>query len=144
MNALASGKSSVEAALEAGYRKSYADVLSARTPKRSVMVNAIESLQSDLRKKTLYGMEQAVVEVDRAIRFGYERKNPMSVAKLLELKTRLHGLLKDDIRVEFDLRGALAAASHRLLNIIPVHPISLPRRQEEDTEGGAGDDNPDN
>ncbi len=34
-------------------------------------------------------VQKAVVEIDKAAVFGYEQKNPMSVAKLLELKVKL-------------------------------------------------------
>ena len=88
------------------------------------MRDAIQQGQAQLREATLYDAKAAVVEIDQAIRFGYKQKNPMSVAKLLELKAKLHGLLVDKVEVAaVDLRGAMEKANNRVLKIVNAAQI---------------------
>lgn len=71
-----------------------------------------------------YGLVDAVKEVDRAIRFAYEQENPNAIAKLLEHKSKLYGLLieKIDIKTTYiDLKGALEDAKQRVLVQINGH-----------------------
>lgn len=80
---------------------------------------AIQQGQAHLREKARYEVTQAVAEIDKAIAFGYERANPMSVAKLLELKCKLYGLLVEKIDLKasvVDLKGALEEARLRVIN----------------------------
>lgn len=65
-----------------------------------------------------YGIKEAVSEVDKAIQFAYEQENPNAIAKLLEHKSKLYGLLveKIDIKATYiDLKGALEQAKARVL-----------------------------
>ena len=65
-----------------------------------------------------YGVKEAVQEVDKAISFAYEQENPNAIAKLLEHKSKLFGLLVEKIDVTttyIDLKGALDQAKERVL-----------------------------
>ena len=112
-----SGLTETEAARRAGYGAAYSKVAGSRIGIIPVVKMAIEKGQAQLREKALYEVEQAVAEVDKAIAFGYERTNPMSVAKLLELKCKLYGLLIERVEtVTLDLKSALADAERRVVN----------------------------
>jgi len=65
-----------------------------------------------------YGVKEAVQEVDKAISFAYEQENPNAIAKLLEHKSKLYGLLIERMEVKatyVDLKGALEDAKTRVL-----------------------------
>ena len=65
-----------------------------------------------------YGLHEAVKEVDKAIAFNYSIENGNAIAKLLEHKSKLFGLLVErvDIKSTFiDLKGALDEAKNRVL-----------------------------
>lgn len=81
-----------------------------------------------LRAKAMYTVEHAVIEIDRAIRLGYDRGNPMSIAKLLELKAKLYGLLVERVEtVTVDIALALSEAKRRTAITATVEPLpSLP------------------
>jgi phage terminase small subunit len=120
VNGILSGLNPTESAQRAGYGPAYSKVAVSRVSAVPVVKQAIQTGHAELRKKAMYDVEQAVVEVDKAIKFGYERANPMSVAKLLELKAKLFGLLIERIQVEeVDLRVALEEARHRVIDITP-------------------------
>jgi hypothetical protein len=115
------GMESRQAAESAGYRKSYAKVIGHRLKQHPAVKHAIQTAHAELREKAMYDVEQAVQEIDKAVVFGYTQKNPMSVAKLLELKAKLYGLFIDRFQeVPVDLKGALEAAERRVLNITPL------------------------
>jgi hypothetical protein len=104
----------------AGYGKEYSRKAATKIRRTHAVKQAIETEQAQLRQKAKYDVEQAVVEIDRAIAFGYQKSNPMSVAKLLELKMRLYGLWIERFQeVPIDLKGALEEARHRVIDITP-------------------------
>jgi hypothetical protein len=101
---------------------------------------AIQTAHAELREKAMYDVEQAVLEIDKAVVFGYTQKNPMSVAKLLELKSKLFGLLVDRVEIStVDLKGSLLAAQTRVLNAIDITPRQpcAELGPEADSIGGA-------
>ena len=119
MSFVLSGLSETEAARRAGYGAAYSQVAGSRIGSILAVKMAIQQGQAQLREKAFYEVEQAVAEVDKAIAFGYDRANPMSVAKLLELKCKLYGLLVEKIDLKasvVDLKGALEEARLRVLN----------------------------
>lgn len=78
-----------------------------------------------------YGLVEAVKEVDKAISFAYDKENPNAIAKLLEHKSKLYGLLveKVDIKTTYiDLKGALEQAKERVLKQLNTgdRGISIP------------------
>lgn len=114
-----SGLSATEAARRAGYGEAYSQVAGSRIGSILAVNKAIQQGQAHLREQSQYDVEQAVAEINKAIAFGYERTNPMSVAKLLELKCKLHGLLVERIDLKastVDLKGALEEARLRVIN----------------------------
>lgn len=117
---LARGIDSRAAAKGAGYSDSYAKVAAHRLKKKPAVAKALEAIRSDARREVVYDVQEAVKEIDKAILFGYGSKNPMSVAKLLELKSKLFGLLVDRYQeLPVDLKGALAEARGRVINVMP-------------------------
>lgn len=107
--------SRAEAARQAGYGKAYSLKAAVRIEQVPAVREAIDAAQSDLRTRTMYDAQEAVKEVDQAIRFAYAQKNPMSIAKLLDLKSRLHGLLVEKHEVvTCDLRKAIQEARERV------------------------------
>lgn len=121
-----SGLSDHAAAQQAGYGVEYARKAGTKIRRAPLVKQAIEREQTQLRQKAKYDVEQAVVEIDKAIAFGYEKSNPMSVAKLIELKMRLYGLWIERFQeVPTDLRGALEEARHRVIDVTPrPRPVS--------------------
>ena len=82
----------------------------------------------------MYDLEAAVAETDHAIAFAYSKGNPMSVAKLLEHKAKLHGLLVDRLWVreeKIDLRNALDQARVRVIN----SPLAISQSAPNPFEG---------
>jgi hypothetical protein len=121
-----SGLSETAAARQAGYGLAYSKKAASRVGTIPAVQRAIETAQAALREKAMYDVEQAVQEIDQAITFGYAKSNPMSVAKLLELKAKLYGLLIDRFQeVPVDLRGALLAAERRVIDVTNVTPLPL-------------------
>jgi hypothetical protein len=119
IEAVGSGQDSVSAALSAGYGKAYAQAAASRIGKIPAVAKALESIRAEFRSRTLYDLEAAVSEIDRALSFAYSKGNPMSVAKLLELKSKLHGLLIERLHIReeiIDLRGALDQARTRVIS----------------------------
>ena len=123
VNGVLRGLSKAEAARQANYAPVYSRQAGGRIEKVPGVTAAIQHAQAELRGKTLYDVAQAVKEIDQAIIFGYARQNPMAVAKLLELKSRLHGLLVDKHEVvTVDISGALLAARQRAAQREPREP----------------------
>jgi hypothetical protein len=122
--------------LSAGYGKAYAQAAASRVGKIPSVKKALESIRAEFRSRTLYGLEEAVSEVDRAVSFAYGRSNPQAVAKLLELKSKLHGLLIERLHIKeeiIDLRGALDQARVRVRVI--NSPLAISQRAPNPFEG---------
>jgi phage terminase small subunit len=117
-----SGLSDATAARQAGYGEHYARKAAMWIRSIPRVKRAIEKEQAQLRERAKYDVEQAVVEINKAVEFGYRQRNPKSIAKLLELKSKLYGLLVDRVEmVTVDLSGALARAEARVINVTPLH-----------------------
>lgn len=124
-----SGLSEADAARQAGYGRVYSKGAASQISTRPAVKRAIQQEQANLRKKCLYEVEHAVEEIDRAIAFGYKRSNPMSIAKLLDLKCRIFGLLVEKIDLNattIDLKGALEAAKLRVITALHINPFEEP------------------
>lgn len=84
----------------------------------------LADIADNARIAAQYGVREAVQEVDKAIGFAYEQENPNAIAKLLEHKSKLYGLLieRAEIKTTYvDLRGALEQAKERVL--VHLNPI---------------------
>lgn len=89
-----------------------------RTEKHPDGAKYLQDIATNAQIAAQYGIQEAVQEVDRAIQFAYDKENPNAIAKLLEHKSKLYGLLveKVDIKATYvDLKGALEAAKQRVL-----------------------------
>ena len=74
----------------------------------------------------MYDLVAAVKEIDRAIAFSYARSHPTALAKLLELKAKLYGLVTEKHEViTVDLTKALNDAQARVLRRDLHQPIAL-------------------
>jgi Terminase small subunit len=130
-----SGLSETAAARQAGYGAAYSKKAASRAGTLPAVKAAIEQEQAKLREEAKYDVQQAVQEIDKAVVFACQQKNPMSIAKLLENKGKLFGLYVDRYQeVPLDLRGALDRAEARVLNMTPigasspVAPLPLPSK----------------
>ena len=122
---VASGMASRQAALAAAYSESFSRVAAHRLGKKPAVLQAIEAAQAMLREKTLFTQEKAVEEIDALIKGALGSKNPnhMAAAKLLELKCKIHGLVREKIEVEHvDMRAALDEARTRVVTVMTLAP----------------------
>ena len=107
-----------EAAIQAGFNEYTAQKAKIRIEGMPEVKKLIELAHVNAQLEGQYGLKEAVSEVDRAITFAYEQENPNAIAKLLEHKSKLYGLLveKVDIKTTYiDLKGALEQAKERVL-----------------------------
>lgn len=89
-----------------------------RAEKHPDGIRYLADVTANARIEGHYGLVEAVKEVDKAIDFAYQKENPNAIAKLLEHKSKLYGLLveKVDIKTTYiDLKGALEQAKQRVL-----------------------------
>jgi phage terminase small subunit len=130
------GLSPQQAAKKAAYSPSYSRKAS-KLLKHPGIAAAIEENQAALRESHGYGPADAVMEIDRMMKgaLGSKTPNHMAAAKLMELKCKIFGFVRERLEVaSVDLRGALAAAESRVLTAInmtncassPVKPLTLP------------------
>ena len=113
-----SGMPRYEAAIQAGFNEYTAQKAKIRIEGMPEVKKLIELAHVNAQLEGQYGLKEAVSEVDRAITFAYEQENPNAIAKLLEHKSKLYGLLVEKIDVKttyIDLKGALEQAKERVL-----------------------------
>ena len=128
VSAYVAGASAAEAARQAGYGPGYSAKAAKYLLHHPSIAAAIQEMHMDLTKKTLFDVEQAVLECNTMIDFAQSKNNAMAAAKLLELKCKLHGLLIERVEVKpsVDIRDALAAARSRVaahglaVRVLPV------------------------
>lgn len=126
-----SGMPRYEAAIQAGFNEYTAQKAKIRIEGMPEVKKLIELAHVNAQLEGQYGLKEAVSEVDRAITFAYEQENPNAIAKLLEHKSKLYGLLveKVDIKTTYiDLKGALEQAKERVL-------IQLNSKETEQNRG---------
>jgi phage terminase small subunit len=119
--AMQRGVTGTQAAIEAGYSahsaKSRAHVLMTNERVSAELARVREKLAAEAE----YNGTKCMAELDNAITFALETKQPNAYVKAIELRARLAGLLRDklDITVEqkVDLAGALAEARERSLRL---------------------------
>lgn len=64
----------------------------------------------------MYTAEKAMQECEEAMAFAKANRNAMALCKIVELRSRLSGLLQEVLRVEVvDVRGAITEAKARTL-----------------------------
>ena len=94
---LLSGMSEPDAMRKAGFGPSYS-LSAGRVMKQPLIQEAFAKGRAELRRKAHYDVQNAADEIDKAIAFSYAKAAPMSVAKLLESKSKLYGLILDRTR----------------------------------------------
>jgi hypothetical protein len=115
------GLSGPEAFRKAGFSDSYARK-SSTVLKQPVYAAALEAERAMLREQVPYDAPAAVREIDRQIKGALAAKSPnfMAAAKLLDLKCRIYGLIKERIEIAtVDLSAALSRAESRVVNGTP-------------------------
>jgi hypothetical protein len=122
---VAKNEDSVSAFRLEGYAESYA-AKGWRWLKDPRFAAIVDSVQTELRGRTMYDLEAAVAETDKWIAMIEAAENPnfMAAAKLISHKAELHGLLvqKHEIKQSVDIRDALAAARAR----VAAHVVNVP------------------
>jgi|CXWL01.1.fsa_nt_gi hypothetical protein len=106
----------------AGFAPSYARKAS-KILRQPLWVSALEDARVGLRDSQGYGAEHAVQEINRQIKGALAAKTPnhMAAAKLLELKCKIFGLVREKVEVvSIDMKGALDEAKQRLIQINPA------------------------
>ncbi|MCW5621969.1 MAG: hypothetical protein KIS79_12760 [Burkholderiales bacterium] len=75
----------------------------------------LDRLRADIRERTGYGVQQAVVELEGAIALAIQSENATAMVRAIEMKSRLHGLIVDrsQAKVEFAGRIDILAAMQR-------------------------------
>ncbi len=104
VEALITGVSGAEAARRAGYRESNARGRASALLKDPLVQEELERRRTALREMTAYDVGHAMGELDSCMEFARETKNAGALAKAIELRTKLSGLLIE----RRDVRGAHA------------------------------------
>ena len=131
---LATGLPSREAALQAGFSKSYSKVAATRLGKLPAVKSAVDGIQLEGRKMASYELSQALTDCDNAAAFAMKHKNSMALVKARELKSKLAGLLIERVeQVTVDLTAALAEAKSRALS---HKNITITGKDEETKSNG--------
>lgn len=132
-----------KSALAAGYSSKSIDSRAYRLMHENPLVaKKLEEARKEVLKKMVYTLETAMKELDRAISFAYETKNANALAKMLEHRSKLHGLLieKHDVRQSgfvLDLTGIQTSISHSIdaqtINA-QIVTAAITHEKEEETE----------
>ena len=136
--AVASGLSTQQAALKAGFSQSYARK-SSRLLRHPTIASAVAAIREQGRTLAAFDLESALREADQAAKFARANKNSMANVKGTELKAKLAGHLIDRVEVvHADLKTALSRAEKRLIDITPCpHCGRRPGQPSDTTNGGA-------
>lgn len=94
-----------------------------------------------IRERTLYDVSAAMTELSSAMDFARSQKSAMALAKLIDTRCRLNGLLVERLKVEsfVDIGSALMEARQRSNGVlqIPSTSVSVPEthRAHDPVEG---------
>ncbi|MGA2083464.1 MAG: terminase small subunit [Holophaga sp.] len=92
-----SGTSAIQAAIEAGYSPSSARTRGFKLLKENEHVKAaVAEAREKIQAQTGFNAEQAMVELNAGIEFAKKTNNATALARHLELKMKLAGLLDRD------------------------------------------------
>ena len=100
VEALLTGVSGAEAARRAGYSPSDARGRASALMKDPLVAQELEHRREKIREMTAYDVGRAMGELDAAMEFARETKNAGALAKTIELRTKLSGLMieRRDVR----------------------------------------------
>ncbi len=94
LSAYLSGKGGVESAVAAGYKPSNARHRAYELLNNDpLVVEAIKDAQDKLRREANFNAEKAMDELNDAMKFARETKNATALARCIELRAKLAGLL---------------------------------------------------
>jgi phage terminase small subunit len=95
LSAYLQGKSARAAALEAGCPPSTATKRATAWLQKPSVIAAIEEHQRTLRQTANYGAAKAMDELSEAMEFARSTRNANALAKCIELRSKLSGLLQE-------------------------------------------------
>ena len=107
-----------EAARKAGYAPAFCSQEAYRLLRRADVSAAIDAARTTLAEASIYDIQRAMNEAMAGIRFAIKTGNANALAKLVEHRARLNGLLIErvDMRVELpDVRKAINEAKRRVM-----------------------------
>jgi hypothetical protein len=90
---VAGGASPREAAIEAGYSAKAARTQGYKLLKDPKVQAYLSELRKSIRESAGYGVEQAMAELDECMKFSVSTKNATALARCVELRAKLHGLM---------------------------------------------------
>src|SRR5579864_5023170 len=94
LSAYLSGKGGAESAIAAGYKSSNARHRAYELLNNDpLVVEAIKDAQEKLRREANFNAEKAMDELNDAMKFARETKNATALARCIELRAKLAGLL---------------------------------------------------
>ena len=80
---------------EAGYSGNFASNNAIKLLKDKKVAQAVAAGKAELAKEAKYDQQKAIAELDDAMQFARDTNNAGALAKCIELKTKLTGLLID-------------------------------------------------
>jgi hypothetical protein len=128
--AILKGASKKAAAMEAGFSESTAGHSATRLHKKESVQKALETARQELKTQTLYGIQECIREIDETIAYAKLHKNSMAMAKLIELKAKLMGLLVDKLDVRWAEKPSVEMALFEARNRTKVINPPLLSRPE--------------
>lgn len=122
------GGIAAEAARTAGYSEKNSRKTGSKLLRDPEIAERIEKARQEIRATTGYDSAKAVAELDRNIALARANRADMAVARLLELKLKIHGLLID--RAEIAGRQSLSIVISGISDdpppidaeVVPVEP----------------------
>lgn len=102
----------------------------------------IKTARAELQKEVKYSLERAMEEIDETIQFSRETQNANAMAKAVELRLKLHGMLIEKHQhmglapLQINING-IDDAEPKTVAIEAQEPISLP--PPETPAGDSGD-----
>lgn len=113
-----SGMGVKASALAAGYSEKCAQVKGSEILKRQNVKRLVDETREKIVNRAIYNVATAMDELDAAIKFARETKNAAAMAKSIEIKAKLAGLLQD--------KNPAASAAFQI-NIVGIdQPIEPP------------------
>jgi phage terminase small subunit len=121
-----SGLSSAEAARKAGYGAAYS-AKGAKLLQHPGIAAALKEGQRQVRARTLYTVEVAMDELDKAMTFAETHKSAMALSRLIEIRCKLNHLLVDHLEITqmVDIGSALLEAKQRVNGVTQIASTSV-------------------
>lgn len=125
---IANGGVAAEAARTAGYSAGNSRKTGSRLLRDPDVAARIEAARKEIQTASGYDARAAVAELDRNISLARANKADMAVARLIELKLKVHGLLVD--RTEIASRGTLVIRISGIDDPPPIDAEVVPAEQQ--------------